>query len=186
MDYREFADAWPSVAEREWIEQATAETLQRWDAEQPAVVAVIKDPPPPPAVVHVGVGERGISLYASAAALADRIGARLIGVDLAIPPELPDCPAELIQGDSMVVGAGFDGGVAFLFIDGDHSRRGVIGDLLTWTPHVIIGGIVALHDYGNHLLSWCCGVKEAVDAWDWTGWEMIPAVDSIRAYRRVV
>jgi hypothetical protein len=186
MDYREFTDAWPSVAEREWINQMTAEVLEGW--KRPRVVAIIRDPSPfrCPAVVHIGVVERRISLYASAAALADLPCARLVGVDLAIPPELPDCPAELIQGDSMVVGAGFDGGVAFLFIDGDHSRRGVIGDLLTWTPHVIIGGIVALHDYGNHLLSWCCGVKEAVDAWDWTGWEMIPAVDSIRAYRRVV
>jgi predicted O-methyltransferase YrrM len=36
--------------------------------------------------------------------------------------------------------------VDFLFIDGDHSWAGVEGDWRDWTPHVVLGGIVALHD----------------------------------------
>jgi predicted O-methyltransferase YrrM len=36
--------------------------------------------------------------------------------------------------------------VDFLFIDGDHSWAGIEGDWRDWTPHVVRGGIVALHD----------------------------------------
>jgi hypothetical protein len=34
----------------------------------------------------------------------------------------------------------------FLFIDGDHSWAGLDGDWRDWTPHVVRGGVVALHD----------------------------------------
>jgi predicted O-methyltransferase YrrM len=34
----------------------------------------------------------------------------------------------------------------FLFIDGDHSWAGLEADWRDWTPHVVRGGIVALHD----------------------------------------
>ncbi len=36
--------------------------------------------------------------------------------------------------------------VGLLFIDGDHSYEGVAGDLWHWTPLVVNGGLVALHD----------------------------------------
>lgn len=34
----------------------------------------------------------------------------------------------------------------FLFVDGDHSWAGLEGDWRDWTPHVVPGGVVALHD----------------------------------------
>jgi predicted O-methyltransferase YrrM len=34
----------------------------------------------------------------------------------------------------------------FLFVDGDHSWAGVEGDWRDWTPHLVRGGLVALHD----------------------------------------
>jgi hypothetical protein len=37
----------------------------------------------------------------------------------------------------------------FLFIDGDHSYDGVKGDWDAWSPHVGLGGVVALHDSIN-------------------------------------
>jgi predicted O-methyltransferase YrrM len=45
------------------------------------------------------------------------------------------------------------GGVDFLFIDGDHSYDGLREDWEGWSPRVVPGGIVALHDsrsYDGH------------------------------------
>jgi predicted O-methyltransferase YrrM len=36
--------------------------------------------------------------------------------------------------------------IDFLFVDGDHSWAGLEGDWRDWTPHVVRGGLVALHD----------------------------------------
>ena len=36
--------------------------------------------------------------------------------------------------------------IDFLFIDGDHSWRGIDGDWRGFSPHVVLGGVVALHD----------------------------------------
>lgn len=36
--------------------------------------------------------------------------------------------------------------IDFLFIDGDHSWTGLERDWQDWTPHVLPGGLVALHD----------------------------------------
>ncbi len=43
----------------------------------------------------------------------------------------------------------FDGTVSVLFVDADHSYESVSADLAAWTPHVISGGIVILHDVGR-------------------------------------
>ncbi len=42
--------------------------------------------------------------------------------------------------------AGWTGSIDFLFVDGDHSLRGIDEDWRGWTPFVEPGGIVALHD----------------------------------------
>jgi predicted O-methyltransferase YrrM len=36
--------------------------------------------------------------------------------------------------------------IDFLFVDGDHSWAGIENDWRDWTPHVVRGGLVALHD----------------------------------------
>ena len=38
-------------------------------------------------------------------------------------------------------------GIAMLFIDGDHSQKGVQDDWMAWSPHLKPGAIVAFHDY---------------------------------------
>jgi predicted O-methyltransferase YrrM len=38
------------------------------------------------------------------------------------------------------------GGIDFLFIDGDHSYEGLRGDWEAWSPLIVPGGCVALHD----------------------------------------
>lgn len=39
--------------------------------------------------------------------------------------------------------------VDFIFIDGDHSWEGIKGDWESWREHVMLGGIVCLHDTRN-------------------------------------
>jgi predicted O-methyltransferase YrrM len=41
------------------------------------------------------------------------------------------------------------GQVEFLFIDGDHRYSGCKADWQTWSPQVVVGGIVAMHDTGD-------------------------------------
>ncbi len=62
-----------------------------------------------------------------------------------------DTDIEFVEGDSLRVAEQWrtwhpDGGIALLFIDADHSQDGVFRDLAAWTPHVIPGGVVVLHD----------------------------------------
>lgn len=55
-----------------------------------------------------------------------------------------------IHGDSKEVGASWDGPkVDFVFIDGDHSYDGCVGDIVSWWPHLKVGGLMAIHDYGK-------------------------------------
>lgn len=39
--------------------------------------------------------------------------------------------------------------IRLLFIDGDHSYEGSKLDFESWTPHVVPGGLVAIHDIGH-------------------------------------
>lgn len=67
--------------------------------------------------------------------------------------------AILLRGDSKAMaGEVPNQSLALLYIDGDHSYRGVFQDLVCWGPKVKTGGIVALHDYENPSY----GVKQAV------------------------
>ncbi|MBI5184529.1 MAG: class I SAM-dependent methyltransferase [Nitrospinae bacterium] len=37
----------------------------------------------------------------------------------------------------------------FLLIDGDHEYQATVDDIAMWVPHLMPGGIIAIHDYGN-------------------------------------
>jgi hypothetical protein len=154
-------------AEREWIYRMSGDVAAG---------------PSAPCLVHRGVTLGG-SLHCSQAGAPT---ARIVGVDLDIT-RFRDRPGgsdiELVQGDSRLLGRQFDAPVHFLFVDTDHSESTVIAELLGWLPLVPVGGVVAFHDYGNAHLSWCAGVKRAVDKWDWTGWAELPARGSIRAFK---
>jgi predicted O-methyltransferase YrrM len=52
----------------------------------------------------------------------------------------------LLQTTSARAACGFAEPVALLWVDGDHSYEGVKGDLESWAPHVVPGGILAFHD----------------------------------------
>jgi predicted O-methyltransferase YrrM len=49
-----------------------------------------------------------------------------------------------------------DSSVTFVYIDGNHSYKGVLRDIASWYPKIINGGIIAGHDFDSN------GVKRAV------------------------
>ena len=59
--------------------------------------------------------------------------------------------------------------IDLLFIDGDHSQRAVVEDIINWLPKVKIGGIVVFHDaaaYTNlHPHEQHKWVHMAIDSW---------------------
>lgn len=66
-----------------------------------------------------------------------------------------------ITGDSSVIGNVWstyvkDPGIGLLFIDGDHSYAGVMSDIIHWTPYLLKGGYIVIHDLNRFT-----GVDEA-------------------------
>ncbi len=53
---------------------------------------------------------------------------------------------DAIQAHSVDAASQWNDPIRLLFIDGDHSYDGVMSDFALWTPYVISGGLVALHD----------------------------------------
>lgn len=51
-----------------------------------------------------------------------------------------------IVGASPVVASGWNTPIGFLFIDGGHGVDPARADYANWTPHVMIGGLLAIHD----------------------------------------
>jgi predicted O-methyltransferase YrrM len=53
-------------------------------------------------------------------------------------------------GDSKSIGATWAyEPVDLVYIDGDHSYEGCLGDILNWRDHLKVGGLIAIHDYGR-------------------------------------
>jgi predicted O-methyltransferase YrrM len=65
-----------------------------------------------------------------------------------------------ILGDSKEVADTWQLKIDMLFIDGDHTKEGIRGDILGWLPFVKRYGIIAFHDYNQTKWS---EVKPAVD-----------------------
>ena len=78
-----------------------------------------------------------------------------------------------------------EGDIAFLFIDGDHSYRGVRADMKRFLPEVKTGGIVVFDDYVAPE-SKGYGVKRAVDEWAEASndWQCIGTKDRMIAFKR--
>lgn len=67
---------------------------------------------------------------------------------------------ELIREPSTTASSSVPDDLDFVYIDGDHSYRGVLSDLCTWFKEVRNGGVIAGHDYDHPGLG---GIKKAVD-----------------------
>lgn len=66
-----------------------------------------------------------------------------------------------IQGRSTLVARTWERPIGLLFIDARHDFKSAAADFSSWNKHVVSGGIVAFHDYGNP--RWIDGVKLVVD-----------------------
>lgn len=51
-----------------------------------------------------------------------------------------------VVGDSPAIASTWTKPIAVLFIDGGHGADVARADYLSWTPHVVIGGLLAIHD----------------------------------------
>ncbi|MEM8911822.1 MAG: class I SAM-dependent methyltransferase [Planctomycetota bacterium] len=58
----------------------------------------------------------------------------------------PACNIEFVEDFSHVAAERLTGDFDFIFVDGDHSREGIIRDWNDWAPRVAKDGIIALHD----------------------------------------
>lgn len=86
-----------------------------------------------------------------------------------------------LQGDSYGIGKNWRGApIDLLFIDADHSCKGVMGDLRAWLPHMADGGIASFHDYGSN--NWPC-IKRIIDKTLMISFPLIFCVDTLIAFR---
>jgi len=104
----------------------------------------------------------------------------------------PDGPAvRWILKPSQDVGRGWDGGpVDLVFIDGDHSYEGALGDWESWRDHVAPGGFVAFHDAragrpgGHGVVGPTRVVDEAFREIPLDGWALADEVDALVVVRK--
>jgi len=123
---------------------------------------------------------------------AGAISARLVGIDndyaasKVLKPGL--LKAEFIEGDSKTVK--FADPIHFLFVDGDHHYNAVKADIENWASRIVVGGIIAFHDYAPtacnlKLYPHLEGVKRAADELaENSCWHRYDNVGSIIAFER--
>jgi predicted O-methyltransferase YrrM len=98
-------------------------------------------------------------------------------------------PPELIAKTSDAALEDWTREISLLFIDANHEYDHVLTDLMGWTPHIKVGGVVALHDMFYPSIT---GVAHAVVDWWHTerdgnrpNWELIGLHDYTIAFRRI-
>lgn len=108
--------------------------------------------PANPIIVNIGAGV-GTSV---ATILEERPDAFVFSVDKSPAPlerlNLTRCNLDTTRcvrllGKSWNIGKNFPYEVHMVFVDGDHGVKPVEQDISAWLPRVIVGGIMAFHDY---------------------------------------
>lgn len=103
----------------------------------PAVAAIPEDG----VYLEVGVN-KGKSLFIARQVAKKSV--KVYGVDVRDDPKVEG--TIFMQGDSKKLPKGWDTQIDVLFIDGDHSYKGCLADINTWSPFVKDGGIIFFHD----------------------------------------
>lgn len=67
-----------------------------------------------------------------------------------------------VEGDDMKIVKTWDKPIDFLFIDTSHLYEHTKNELEAWTPHVLIGGVIMMHDT-NHESGDGMGCRKALD-----------------------
>lgn len=90
-----------------------------------------------------------------------------------------------VVGDSPTVARHWGTGLGLVFVDGGHGRDVVLADLEAWSPHVVVGGLLAFHDVFDDP---ALGGQAPFEAWSAaveTGlYEPVSTTDSLRVLRR--
>jgi predicted O-methyltransferase YrrM len=85
------------------------------------------------------------------------------------------------RGLTHEVGLGWTIPGAILFVDAGHSYQDVKGDLALWTPHLLPGGLLLMHDVlGDAFL----GVTRAASELLREGWNVVASAGSLVAFIR--
>lgn len=171
-----------------WLTEAEESLLMRYAG------AVGKDG------VIVGIG---VEYGRSTAAFLNASQASVFGVELTPKKEydlnireagVSIDNAAILVGDSKQVGKAWEhGAIDFLFIDGDHSYEGALGDIEAWATHVRGGGFMAFHDVAQatnlmpHYLHF--EVTRAITdfmsrAENSSEWQIVETVDTIAVFQR--
>jgi cephalosporin hydroxylase len=126
------------------------------------------------AVVEIGT-RHGASARALARGLREfgRAGA-VVTIDVDPVPEgaFRGCGPFVIplRGRSVEIARHWTAPIRLLFVDGDHSAAGLRADLAAWTPFVVPGGVVIVHDHENPQ---CPDVAPTADAFfSGSGWSV--------------
>jgi len=167
-----------SPIEREWLVNTAGSIAEAFES---------------PLLLNIGIWH-GASMHCLRAGAP---GATLAGIDVA-PRKLQGLgvlSAELIWKDSRTMG--WDRPIHLLFVDGGHAYDVVRSDIRKFGQHVVVGGIMAFHDYHRsktYLKKRArrypkrspLGVRRAVDelCTKSQGWEVLAMIDSIKAFRR--
>jgi len=138
---------------------------------------------------------RGASMHCLRAGAPD---ASLVGIDVELLKVVrTGLRAEFICRDTRHMGSWYRP-IHLLFVDGGHEYETVRSDIEAFGKHVVVGGIMAFHDYmrSQEYLAErqrrypdlpLLGVRRAADelCTENQGWAVFADVDSIRAFRRL-
>jgi predicted O-methyltransferase YrrM len=140
--------------------------LARWqgyltESEVTALKGLAQELPPDPVLINIGAGA-GTSTIAFLEERSDLIafsidlltnGSEITTNEHLRLAEMGLTPRVIkIWGDSKQVGLAWPRTwkVDCVFVDGDHTHDGLVGDILTWESLVKSGGAMVFHDYTRH------------------------------------
>lgn len=117
-----------------------------------ALKELVRMLPADPIVVNIGAGNRAIS---TVAILEERQDARIFSIDIHVKDNekhylrktgLAWRRVVRLLGRSQDIGKYFPAKPHMVYVDGDHSYIGVIGDIEVWWDNLLKDGIMAFHD----------------------------------------
>ncbi len=151
---------------------------------------LVAELPDNPVIINIGA-ERGTSTLAM---LEERQDAIIFSIDVG-PCEsekenihragLDETKVIRLFGRSQDIGRFWPFYVDFVWVDGDHSYDGVLGDIETWLRKIGAGGIFAFHDYfeGTPPPHNPSGAGQAIREKMIDKYDLIASVDRLRAFR---
>lgn len=161
--------------------------LTKWEAS--FLEGLASSLPDPARVVEVGTG-MGISLARLLIGLSHHPDVMVWSLDLEVCDkalehvqecQIPNWRYELMVGDSVMIGLQWQEQLDMVYLDGSHSRDGVLSDATAWGRRVKVGGILAFHDYGNRKHKVTAAVNEAMKG---KRWKKIGRVGYLIAFER--